>query len=244
MDGYMRTNAKQILDELKSRANPRNVEGMARFGINPKNALGISVTELRKVARPIGKSHSLAQQLWGSGVHEAKILAAIIDEPSKVTEQQMEAWVGDFDSWDICDQACTCLFDRTPYAIEKAVEWSHRKEEFVKRAGFVLMAGLAVHDKTASNEVFMSFFDHVKRESCDDRKYVMKAVNWALRQIGKRNQILNKEAIRIATEISGIDSRSAKWVASDALRELRGEAVQRRLRSRPPAARPERHQQS
>lgn len=237
MDGHMRTDVRQVLVELRSKASPSNVEGMARFGINPEDPLGISVTELRKVAKSIGKDHSIALELWASGIHEARILAAIIDEPEEVTEQQMEEWALGFDSWDVCDQACTCLFDRTTHAFAKAIEWSRREEEFVKRAGFALMAGLAVHDKSASDEMFIELLEHVKRESGDDRKYVKKAVNWALRQIGKRNEPLNREAIRTATEISSLDSRSARWIASDALRELRGEAVQKRLRSRPPGAR-------
>jgi 3-methyladenine DNA glycosylase AlkD len=176
-------------------------------------------------------------ELWATGIHEARILAAIIDEPAEVTRGQLDGWVKDFDSWDVCDQATTCLFDRTPYAFEKAVEWSSRDEEYVKRAGFAMMAGLAVHDKAAADEVFILLLQHVKRESLDDRRYVKKAVNWALRQIGKRNPRLNKEAVRVATEISEMDSRAARWIASDALRELRSEAVQKRLRSKRPAAR-------
>ena len=156
----------------------------------------------------------------------------------------MDLWASDFDSWDVCDQACITLFDRTPFAASKAVDWSERPEEFVKRAGFALMAGLAVHDKTASDDVFIGFLDHVKAEAVDDRKYVKKAVNWALRQIGKRNQQLNRAAIGAAEEISRFDSRSAKWVASDALRELRSDAVQKRLRARPPGVRPERRPSS
>jgi 3-methyladenine DNA glycosylase AlkD len=231
----------QVTSRLRSMANPRNVEGMARFGINPETTLGISVTELRKVAKGIGKDHYLALELWDSGLHEARILAAIIDEPGKVTVQQMEHWVAGFDSWDVCDQACTCLFDRTPYAFRKAVEWSHREEEFVKRAGFALMAGLAVHDKAASDDRFLTFLEHVKSESWDNRKYVKKAVNWALRQIGKRNRSLNEAAIEVAADIRGFDSKAARWVASDALRELRSEAVQRRLDSKQPGSRPGRH---
>jgi 3-methyladenine DNA glycosylase AlkD len=229
---------EQVMSELRSRANPRNVEGMARFGISSENTLGISVTELRKVARRLGRDHSLALELWATGIHEARILAAIIDEPTEVTRAQMEDWVKDFDSWDVCDQATTCLFDRTPYAFEKAVEWSSRDEEYVKRAGFAMMAGLAVHDKTASDDAFIILLRDVMRESTDDRRYVKKAVNWALRQIGKRNPRLNTEAIRVATEISEMDSRAARWIASDALRELRSEAVQKRLMSKPTAAQP------
>jgi 3-methyladenine DNA glycosylase AlkD len=238
VDGHLRMESERVIGRLRSMANPRNVEGMARFGINPENTLGISVTQLRKVAKTLGKDHGLALELWDSGIHEARILAAIIDDPAKVTEQQMEHWVAGFDSWDVCDQACTCLFDRTQFAFDKAVEWSRRDDEFVKRAGFALMAGLAVHNKTASDEQFIALLEHVKRESLDDRKYVKKAVNWALRQIGKRNRSLNIVSIEVAAEISSLDSRAARWIASDALRELRSEAVQRRLESKRPGARP------
>ena len=244
MDGHLRMEARKVISKLKSMANPRNVEGMARFGINTENTLGISVTSLRKYAKTIGKDHALALELWDSGIHEARILAAIIDDPSEVTEEQMEHWVQGFDSWDVCDQACTSLFDKTPFAFAKAVEWSHRDEEFVKRAGFALMAGLAAHHKTAPDEMFVDLLEHVKRESTDDRKYVKKAVNWALRQVGKRNLHLNAAAVDVATQISGIDSRAARWIASDALRELRSEAVKKRLESKSPGARPGRYPSS
>ena len=234
----MSADVERVLDELRALANPKNVEGMARFGISTENTLGISVTKLRKVAKAIGRDHSLALELWDSEIHEARILAAIIDEPSKVTEEQMDRWALDFDSWDVCDQACISLFDRTPHAITKATEWSHHDEEYVKRAGFALMAGLAVHDKCAQDETFIDLLEHIKAESDDDRRYVKKAVNWALRQIGKRNEALNREAIRAAGEISRRSSRSARWIASDALRELRSEAVQKRLRAKRPGTRP------
>ncbi len=230
--------ADQVMSELLSRANPKNVAGFARFGISPEKAIGVSVTELRKVAKRLGKDHSLALELWSTGVHEARTLAAMIDDPAAVTKEQMEEWVNEFNSWDICDQATTGLFDRTPYGFEKAVEWSRRDEEFVKRAGFAMMAGLAVHDKAAPDRRFMDLFQHVRRESVDNRRYVKKAVNWALRQIGKRNVVLNREAVRVASEMMEMDSRSARWIASDALRELRSEAVLKRLRSKRTGARP------
>lgn len=220
----------EVLRKLKSLADPKAVEGMARFGINPENTYGVSVPNLRAMAKEIGRNHLLAQQLWSSGIHEARILAGMIDEPEMTTEKQMESWVKDFDSWDVCDQCCSNLFDKTEFAFQKAVEWSERKEEFVKRAGFVLMAGLSVHDKKANDEEFLKFLPIIKRESTDGRNFVKKAVNWALRQIGKRNIRLNKEAIGTAKEIQGIDSKSAKWIASDALKELTSEAVQKRLR--------------
>jgi 3-methyladenine DNA glycosylase AlkD len=224
---------QQIIKRLKSLANPKSLEGMARFGIKPGKPLGISIPNLRKLAKEIGKDHKLAQQLWKSGIHEAKILASMVDKIEKVTEKQMDSWIKDFDSWDVCDQVCMNLFDKTPFAFKKAVEWTKRNKEFEKRAGFALMACLAWHDKTSPDSKFIKFFPQIKKCSIDDRNYVKKATNWALRQIGKRNLSLNKAAIKIAKEIQKIDSKAARWVAADALRELTGEAVQKRLSIRP-----------
>lgn len=210
-------NCNQIIKKLKSLANPEAVAGMARFGINPKNTYGVSIPALRKMAKEIGKNHILAEDLWKSGVHEARILAGMIDAPEMATDEQMERWVKDFDSWDVCDQVCGNLFDRTAFAYKKAMEWSKRKEEFVKRAGVVMMAELAVHDKNVCDEEFLRFLPVIKRESTDERNFVKKAVNWALRQIGKRNACLNREAIKTAQEIQKIDSRAARWIASDAI---------------------------
>ncbi|MFH1560556.1 MAG: DNA alkylation repair protein [Chloroflexota bacterium] len=220
---------EEIVERLKSLSNPEAVAGMARFGINPENTYGIPIPTLWKTAREVGRDHPLAQQLWLSGVHEARILACLVDDPKAVTEEQMESWVKDFDSWDVCDQCCSNLFDRTAFAYQKAVEWSAREEEFVKRAGFVLMAALAVHDKKASDEQFLQFLPLIQREATDDRNFVRKAVNWALRQIGKRNLSLNQRAVETARAIQEMDSRSARWIASDAIRELTSEAVQKRL---------------
>jgi len=220
----------EILKKLESMSNPKNVAGMARFGINPENTLGISIPELRNLAKKIGKDHKLALQLWSSEIHEARLLAGFVDESEKITEKQMESWAKDFDSWDICDQVCSNLFDKIPGISKKSVEWSARKEEFVKRAGFTLMACLAVHNKKAGNKSFEKFLPIIKRESTDERNFVRKAVNWALRQIGKRNLKLNKSAIKTAKEIQKINSKSARWIAGDALRELTGSPVQKRLR--------------
>jgi 3-methyladenine DNA glycosylase AlkD len=226
----LKTSADQIIQKLKSLANPKNVEGMARFGICPNNTLGISVPVLRDIAREAGKDHQLVQELWASGIHEARLLACFVDKPELVTESQMEGWVKNFDSWDVCDLCCANLFDRTKFAHQKAAEWSGREEEFVKRAGFTLMAAIAVHDKKASDADFLKFLPIIKRESTDERNFAKKAVNWALRQIGKRNASLNKMAIKTAEEIQKIDSKSARWIAADALRELTGEAVQKKLK--------------
>ena len=219
-----------VLAELKSQANLKNVEGMAKFGINPKNTLGISIPVLRRMARELGRDHVLAAGLWKSGIHEARILAAFVDEPGRVTARQMDRWVRSFDSWDVCDQACANLFWQTPFASSKAIEWSKDKREFVKRAGFALMAALAWHDETAPDSRFEKFFPVIIRGSVDERNLVKKAVNWALRQIGKRNGSLNKEAINVAREIQKLESKSARWIAADALRELSGEFVQKRLK--------------
>ena len=220
---------KQVINRLKSLSDPEAVKGMARFGINPKNTYGVSIPNLRKLAKEIGRNHELAQQLWETGIHEARILASMIDNPEEVTNEQMESWVKDFDSWDVCDQCCNNLFQKTRFAYQKAIEWSSRKEEFVKRAGFVLMACLAVSDKKAADNPFVTFLSVIQKEAVDNRNYVKKAVNWALRQIGKRNPALNKKAIETAEEIQKVDSRSSRWISSDALRELTSEAVQRRL---------------
>jgi len=224
-----RMDADEVVARLCSLAQPGNLEGMARFGIPTEHALGISLPVLRKLAKEIGSAHALAGDLWATGIHEARMLATMVDDPARVTDAQMETWVRDFASWDLCDQCCSNLFDGTPHAYRKVREWSSREEEFVKRAGFVLMATLSVHNKKADDDVFREFFPIIIREAGDDRIYVKKAVNWALRQIGKRNISLNREAIRVAEEIRAIDLRAARWIASDAARELTGEKVQRRL---------------
>jgi len=222
-------NADQIIIRLKSQADPAAVEGMVRYGINPENTLGISIPTLRAMAREIGKDHQLAEELWASGIHEARILASIIDDPHQVTEEQMERWVADFDSWDVCDQVCSNLFDRTTFAYQKAIEWSSGEAEFIKRAGFAMMAALAVHDKRAGDERFEPFFPIIVRQATDERNYVKKAVNWALRNIGKRNRHLNTRAIEIARKIEQIDSKVARWIANDALKELTDDRIQSRF---------------
>lgn len=220
--------AETILERLRSLANPENVAGMARYGINPHNTLGISVYSLREIAKSIPPDHGLAQKLWTSGIHEARILASFIDRPEWVSEQQMEDWVADFDSWDICDQVGN-LFGRTRFAYSKAFAWSQRTEEFVKRAGFELMAELAVHDKQAADEKLAQFMPVIVREAGDERNYVKKAVIWALRNIGKRNLNLNHLAIQTARMLLQNPANSAHWIATDALRELQSEKIQSRL---------------
>ena len=223
----------QVISRLREMANPADLEGMARFGIQTSNSIGgINMPRLQKLAREIGKDHELAGQLWASGIREARLLACMVADPKATTEEQMEGWVADFNSWDLCDTCCGYLFDKTPVAYSKALEWSNRDEEFVRRAGFALMAYLAVHDKKAPNEKFLDFLPAIKREATDERNFVKKAVNWAVRQIGKRNPRLNLAAIDTAEEIKQIDSKSARWIAADALRELTGDPVQARLNSK------------
>lgn len=222
-------NYEEIMELLKSKSNSKNKQGMARFGINPKNAWGVSVTDIRAIANTIKKNHNLALKLWNSGIREARILASILDEPEKVTPPQMEEWISGFDSWDVCDQVCLNLFSKVENAHEKAIKWSEREKEFEKRAGFALMAVLAWHGK-GNESAIQDFLPIIKREANDERNYVKKAVNWALRQIGKHNRRLNADAIKTAMELEKMDSKSAKWIAFDALRELEGEKVQNRLK--------------
>jgi 3-methyladenine DNA glycosylase AlkD len=193
---------------------------MARFGINPKYALGVRVPVLRALAKKVGKNHKLAEKLWKTKIHEARILASMVDEPDKVTEKQTEEWVRGFNSWDLCDQCCMNLFNKMPTAWEKAVKWAKKDEEFVRRAGFALMACLAWHNKKAKDSDFEKFFPIIKKYSTDKRNFVKKAVNWALRQIGKRNANLNKTAIKVAEDIKKINSAAAQWIANNAIKEL------------------------
>lgn len=231
-------NCKTIISRLKSHKNPKNIAGMARFGISAAHTLGVNIPIVRNLAKEIKKSfsankkteteknkrnrHDLALELWDSGIHEARILASMINEPALVGKKQMEHWVRDFDSWDVCDQVCMNLFDKTEFAWVMPLEWSNRREEFVKRAGFALMAALAFHDKSSNDKKFLKFFPAIKREATDERNFVRKAVNWALRQIGKRNKNLRLQALKLAREIQAANpnNKTAKWIAKNAIREL------------------------
>jgi 3-methyladenine DNA glycosylase AlkD len=219
-----------VLRELKGLADPKVRAKMAYFGVNVPKAHGISTPVLQQFAKHIGKDHQLARELWATGIHEARILATFIGEPEKVTAAEMERWVRDFNSWDIVDAACCYLYTHTKFAWKKAAEWSGRSKEFEKRAAFSLVAYLSYKDKEASDARFVQFLRVVEREAHDQRNFVKKAVNWALRNIGKRNVRLNREAIRAAERIRRQDSRAARWIAADALRELKSDAVQIRLR--------------
>ena len=220
----------EIVSALKAHGNWGNVEGMARFGITSKKVLGVSTPVLRGLAKRIGKNHKLAAGLWKTGILEARILAAFVDEPGRVTAAQMDRWASGFDSWAVCDGVCIHLFVDTPYAHGKAALWSSDEREFVRRAGFALMACLAVHDRKAPDRQFERFFPSIRRAALDERNFVKKAVNWALRQIGKRNAGLNRKAIRLAESIRRMDSKSARWIAADALRELKSRDVQKKVR--------------
>jgi 3-methyladenine DNA glycosylase AlkD len=220
---------RRAIVELQRHGSRRNVEGMAHFGIRAKKAFGVSTPELEKIARQIGKNHELGIRLWDTAIHDARALAVLISDPQRVTAVHMERWVTDFDNWSACDGACCHLFAAAKPAWKKSLTWTHRKNEFEKRAGFALIAYLAVHDKTADDSQFRPCLRAIARESWDDRNFVRKAVNWALRNIGKRNRHLNREAIACAERIKRTGTRAGRWIAADALRELRSEAVQMRL---------------
>jgi 3-methyladenine DNA glycosylase AlkD len=221
---------KDVLDKLQSKAQPEQLEGMAKYGMTVEQRLGVSVPDMRKLAKEIGKDHKLALDLWRTGIAEARIVAGMVGDPAKLTEEQMENWVKGINSWDVCDQVCDNLFEKNQLAWKKIVDWSEREEEFVKRTAFSLVACLAWHDKKASDDKFIEFLPVIIREATDERNFVKKAVNWALRNIGKRNLNLNRAAINAAKEIQRLDSKTARWIAADAIRELESDAVQRRLR--------------
>jgi len=220
---------KDVLDKLQSKAQPEQLEGMAKYGIPVEGRLCVSVPDMRKLAKEIGRDHKLALDLWKTGIAEARIVAAMVGDPDKLTEEQMEDWVKGINSWDVCDQVCMNLFEKNQLAWKKIVDWSQREEEFVKRTAFSLIACLAWHDKKASDERFIALLPVIKRGATDDRNFVKKAVNWALRNIGKRNIKLNEAAINAAKEIQRLDSKAAHWIAADAIRELESDAIQSRL---------------
>jgi len=221
---------KNVLDELQSKAKPDQLAGMAKYGMTVERRLGVSVPDMRRLAKELGRDHRLALDLWRSGIAEARIVAGMVADPAKLTEGQMEEWVKDIDSWDVCDQVCMNLFEKSQLAWKKIIDWSEREEEFVKRTAFSLIACLAWHDKKASDEKFVELLPVIMREAADERNFVKKAVNWALRNIGKRNVHLNEAALSTAKEIQRLDSKAARWIAADAIRELESDAVQSRLR--------------
>jgi 3-methyladenine DNA glycosylase AlkD len=207
-------------------SDPAQLPGMARFGIRTERALGgIGLPRIRSLGKRLRPDHELALALWATGVHEARLLAVFVDDPAAVTVAQMDAWAADVDSWDLCDNCCMHLFDRTAFAADRIHAWAGAEPEFVKRSAFATLAGVAVHDKAADDAFFVGFLPLIEREAWDDRNYVRKGVNWALRQIGKRNHALNAEAVACASRILVQGTRSARWIANDALRELSSEAT-------------------
>jgi 3-methyladenine DNA glycosylase AlkD len=222
--------AERILGELRGLGTQRNIDGMAHFGIRAENVYGVSKPLLDNVAKRIGTNHPLAVKLWSTGNHDARILAGLIADPLEITSTLMDLWVRDFNNWDVCDGTCCHLFVFAKPAWSRSLLWTKRKDEFQKRAGFALVAYLAYRDKSSADAQFEKFLKIIERESSDDRNFVRKAVNWALRNIGKRNLRLNRAAIATARRIQKSDSPAARWIAADALRELRGDAVQSRLR--------------
>jgi 3-methyladenine DNA glycosylase AlkD len=203
---------------------------MARFGINVERAFGVSMADLRALSRDIERSHDLARELWQSGWHEARLLAALVDRPQWVGENQMERWTADFDSWDLCDQVCGNLWCRSPLAPEKIRQWVEDEREFVRRAGFVTLAWMAVHDKKAPHASFLQYLPLIRDGSHDPRNFVKKAVNWALRQTGKRSRSLHGPCLELARELAASPDRTARWIGSGAVKELEGEKVRARLK--------------
>lgn len=223
------TDLNFIIAELKAQSTPAHHQKFTRFGIDNTKALGVSMPKIRNLARHIGKNQELSLELWATGIHEARILASIIGDYKQVTPKQIDEWTNDFNSWDVCDQACGNLFVKTPFFLEKAIEYSSTEKEFVKRCGFVLMAEAAVHLKKEPDQTFIDFLPIMEREAGDQRNFVKKAINWALRQIGKRNANLHAHAIASADRILAQGNKKANWIALDALRELQSDKVLNRV---------------
>jgi 3-methyladenine DNA glycosylase AlkD len=218
-----------VLASLRRLASKNVRDGLARYAIPDENALGVSVGTLQKLAKKLGRNHALAEALWATRWYEARMLAAYVDDPARVASAQMDRWCRDFDNWAICDTVCFALFDRTPHAWKKVAPWAGRQEEFVKRAAFALLWGLSVHDKAAGDEPFLSGLHLIERAAHDERNFVKKAVNMALRAIGKRNAALNAAAVATSQRLAESSDATARWVGKDALKELTRRAVTARL---------------
>lgn len=214
---------------LRERATEKTLAGLSRYAIDAPSAIGVSMTDMKAIAKEVGRSHELAASLWAEAWYEARMLATLVDDPARVSAAQMESWAADFDNWAICDTACFCLFDRSPDAWAKVEEWAGRKEEFVKRASFALLASLTVHDKKAADGAFARGLELVEREAGDERNFVKKSVNWALRSIGKRSPGLHAAALAVAERLAALPGAAPRWVGKDALRELRGASVTGRI---------------
>lgn len=228
----MSAKLEAVLKKLRSKGNAKNVAGMARFGIQSDTAFGVPHPVLHAIAKQHRKDHALALELWASGYHEARLIACLVDDPKQVSEKQMDAWVKDFDSWDICDDCTGNLFEATPFAFDKAFEWIKSEKEFVRRAGLAMMVWLTLHRKKEPEETFLAFFPPIEKVAGDERNFVKKAVSWALRTLGKRSWFLNKHALHSAARIAKLDSKAARWVAADVTKELRSAAVQKRLKEK------------
>ncbi len=219
----------EVVDLLKAQANPENKAGMARFGIDVDSALGLSMPRIRAIGSSTVKDHQLAEDLWQSGIHEARILAALVDKPQWVAREQCDRWALDFASWDVVDQVTGNLFDKTPFADELVHDWSKREEEFVKRAAFALIAWMAVHLKKQPDNSFLPYFPIIEREANDGRNFVKKAVNWGLRQIGKRSAELHTPALNLAEKLAASENSVERWIGTDAVKELNSDKIKARL---------------
>jgi len=221
-----------VIAELRALGSEKNRAGMARFGINTAHAFGISMATLAPLARKYRRQHGLALALWASGYHEARLLAVLIEDPKLVTSKQMDAWVADLDSWDTCDQACMKLFNKTPFATEKITRWVADRREFVRRAGFALIVGYAIHGKRIPDADFLPYLNLIEAHATDDRNFVRKAVNWALRTLGKRSPALHGPALALARGLAASENKTARWIGKDAVRELTDPAQVARIAKR------------
>ena len=226
------TQARDVIALLKRRGTKKVRDGMARYGLPSDRAFGVSVGAMQLIAKRLGPDHDLAEALWETGWYEARMVAAFLDEPARVTPAQMDRWCKDFDNWGICDTVCFHLFDRTPHAWRKVAAWSRRGDQFGKRAAFALLACLALHDKTAPDAPFLKSLPLIERAATDDRNFVKKGVSWALRLIGRRNLALHAAAVEVATRLAASPDGPARWIGKDAVRELKSPAVVRRLKTR------------
>lgn len=237
-----------VIAELKALGSEKNRAGMARFGINTDNAFGVSIAAMTPLIRKYRRNHALAQALWASGYHEARILVAFVEEPDKVDKAQMNAWAADFDSWDVCDQVSMRVFAKTPYVADRVQRWARDKREFVRRAAFATIAGYTVAAKDAGDEAFLSFLPLIEAHATDPRNFVRKAVNWALRQIGKRSASLRTPALALARKLAASDNKTARWIGTDAARELSDPKqiarIERRTVRRQPSSSPSRSRRS
>ena len=228
----------EVLAWLEKRGTRRTIDGMARYGIVAERAFGVPMGTLLSLRKRLGKDHALATALWQSGWYEARLLAALVGDPARVTRRQMNAWAAGFENWADCDTVCFHLFDRTPFAWEKARLWSASPREFVRRAGFALMACLALHDKGAPDKRFLAFLPLIEKGARDERNFVKKGVNWALRAIGRRNVALHAAALAVARRLALSEEAAPRWVGKDALRELASQKVRARLARRGLKAQP------